>query len=393
MRHRLFAVAGALSIVTVVVLAASVSVVGQNAGGTTSGKSRYAVPRTSWGDPNLEGIWTNEPTNTPMERPAKFAGREFLTDAEVAEKYKEALAQYQRRVEEEDPAGPRSTRDIQNVKGTVEEGIFGNEYNNSWMERAKKPDPQRVWRRTSLIVDPPDGKQPPLTLEALNRLSARLEARKGRGETDTWEDRNLNERCMTPGAATGLQGTFKIIQTPGWVTILPDGLQYARLVPTDGRAQVSPKIRGWFGRSRGHWEGETLVVDTKYFTNKLDGGPIMASRRPLGVGYRGSGETMHRIERYHRMGPDQMEYSVTTDDPNVFVSPYTVVRPMMLANDFQMLQSGCHEGNYGMPNSLSAARANEQGALKAAAEAEAGIKVQLDAMRKQTEQWMKEHRR
>jgi hypothetical protein len=198
---------------------------------------------------------------------------------------------------------------------------------------------------------------------------------------------------MTPTSAVGLTGTFRIIQTPGVVTILPDGLQYPNIVPTDGRPQVSAKIRGWFGRSRGRWEGNTLVVDTQHFIDKLDGGPIMPIRRTFLVGYLGSGSTLHRIEKYHRIGPDQMEYSVTTDDPSVYVVPFTVMRPMMLDNDFLMLQSGCHEGNYGMPNSLSAARTDEARALKAAAEAEAEIKAELDVMRAKTEQWMKAYPR
>jgi hypothetical protein len=327
-----------------------------------------------------------------MERPAKFGNREFLTDQEVTEKYNEAVAQYNRRLKEEDPVGPRSTRDIQAVKGSFEEGIYGNEYNNFWMERAKKPDARRVWKRTSLLVDPPDGKRPPITPEAIKRLEARLAARKGRGETDSWEDRNLNERCMTPQAATGLQGTFRIVQTPGWVAILPDGLQYARLVALDARPQVSPKIRGWFGRPRGHWDGDTLVVDTRNFNDKQDGGPIMPARRPLGF-YLGTGETLHRVERYRRIGPDQLEYAVTTDDPSVYVKPYTVIRPMILQNDYIMLQSGCHEGNYGMPNSLSAARADEQGALQAAAEEEVSIRSQLNEMKKKTEEWLKANNR
>ena len=112
---------------------------------------------------------------------------------------------------------------------------------------------------------------------------------------------------MTPTSAVGLTGTFRIVQTPGVVTILPDGLQYPNMVPTDERPQVSPKIRGWFGRSRGRWEGNTLVVDTKYFIDKLDGGPIIPVRRTFLVGYMGSGSTLHRIEKYHRIGPDQMD--------------------------------------------------------------------------------------
>ena len=362
MRHRLLALTGVVATVIGIVLVAPLSVAGQatavSSGSETSG---WQVPRTRWGDPDLQGIWTNEAVNTPMERPAKFGNRAFLTEEELAEAEKEAQAEYERRLKVEDPGGPRSTADAKRAAGGFEAGIRGEEYNNFWMERPKK---RRVWGRTSLVVDPPDGRIPPFTREAIARIEARAEGRSGRGEADSWEDRNLNERCMRPQAATGLSGTFKVVQTAGWVAFLPDGLQYAQLIPLDGRPQVSPKIRGWFGRSRGWWDGDTFVVETTNFNDKQDGGPIMPSH--LGqhgrmTGYLGSGETLRRIERYRRVGPDTMEYAVTTDDPSLYVQPYTVLRPMVRDDNYLMLQSGCHESNYGMPNSLSAARADEGG--------------------------------
>jgi hypothetical protein len=383
MRYRVLAAGGLAAPIAVIVVTA-VSVGGQG--------STWTAPRTLWGDPDLQGIWTNENTSTPMERPERFGNREFYTDAEVAELEKQAMARYERAVAEADPAGPRSRSDIARTKGTFEEGIFGAEYNNVWMEQPRKPGPLR-WRRTSLVVDPPDGRIPPVTPDAIKRLEAREEGRKGRGEADSWEDRNLNERCMTPQAATGLAGTFRVVQAPGWVAFLPDGLQYAKLVPLDGRPQVSSRIRGWFGRPRGRWEGDTLVVEINHFTDKLDGGSVLPSRRPFQVGHLGSGATLRRVERYRRLGPDQLEYGLTTDDPKVFVKPYTVLRPMILQNDFMMLQSGCHEGNYGMPNLLSAARANEQGAMRAAREEAAARRPELEAMKKQTEEWMKQNSR
>lgn len=385
MRNRWLVMLSAASAAVVTLAIASGRVAGQ---GTATGSAGWTAPKTSWGDPDLRGIWTNEETSTPMQRPAKFGTRELLTDEEVAEAEKQAMARYERAVAAQDPSGPRSNADIERTKGTVEAGIYGAEYNNVWMARPTKPGPLR-WKRTSLIVDPPEGQMPPYTPELLKRLEEREEARKHRGEADTWEDRNLNERCMTPQSATGLTGTVRLIQAPGWVAILPDGLQYAKLVPLDGRPQVSSKIRGWFGRSRGRWEGDKLIVETTNFIPKLDGGPVLASRRPYGVGYIGTGETLRRIETYRRIGPDQMEYGMTTDDPKVFVKPYTVLRPMMLQNDFLMLQSGCHEGNYGMPNILSAGRADEGYALRAALEAAAERKPQLAAMKRRTEEFQK----
>jgi len=373
------------------VVTTSVPVIGQGQVNPNTGVPDIKAPRTPWGDPDLQGIWTNEDTSTPMERPAQMAGREFLTDQEVAAKEKDAMARYQKAMAAANPSGPRSNADLERTKNTVEAGIYGAEYNNSWMEQPRKPGPLR-WRRTSLVIDPPDGRIPAYTLPFIKRLEAREEARKNRGEADTWEDRNLNERCMTPQAATGLQGTLRIVQSPGWVVILPDGLQPGRVVPLDGRPALSPKIRGWFGSSRGHWEGDKLVVEITNYNDKLDGGPVLPSRRPLGF-FLGSGDTLKRTETYRRVGNDQMEFSLKTEDPSIWVKPYTVLRPMKLNNGFLMLQSGCHEGNYGMPNILSAARADEKYALDAALEAAAERKPMIERMKKDAEEYAKTGKR
>ena len=378
-------VAVILPFVAAVVGALALSATGAGAG---AGQSEdWTVPRTPWGDPDLQGIWTNENTGTPMQRPARFGDREFLTDEEVAELEQEALARYEAAVAADDDAGPRSAVDVERTEDTIEAGIYGQEYNNVWMEQPQRPGPLR-WTRTSLIVEPSHGQIPPYTPALLDRLEAREEARRHRGEADTWEDRNLNERCMRPQAATGLQGTVRIVQAPGWVAILPDGFQYPQLVPLDGREQASPDIRGWFGRARGRWEGDRLVIETTNFNDKQDGGPVLPSRRPLAF-YLGSGETLRRVETYERLRPDQLAYGLTIDDPSVYVEPYTVLRPMILDNDFLMLQSGCHEGNYGMPFILSAARADEDYAMRAALEAAENRGPEIAALRARTEQWLR----
>ena len=356
-------------------------------GSAASQAEDWTVPRTPWGDPDLQGIWTNENTGTPRQRPARFGEREFLNEDEVAELERQALERYQAALAADDDAGPRSAADVARTQGTVEEGIYGQEYNNVWMEQPREPGPLR-WTRTSLIVEPSHGQVPPFTEELLDRVEAREAARAHRGEADTWEDRNLNERCMRPQAATGLQGTVRIIQAPGWVAILPDGLQYPQLISLDAGEHVSSRIRGWFGNARGRWEGDRLVIETTNFNDKQDGGPVLPSRRPLAF-FLGSGETLRRVETYERLGPDQIAYGVTTDDPSVYVEPYTVLRPMILDNDFLMLQSGCHEGNYGMPFILSAARADEDYAMRAAQEAAELRKPEIAALRERTEEWLR----
>jgi hypothetical protein len=384
MHTRGMAVRTGLGGVLVLVLLTAGHVGGQEGAKDAAG---WTLPRTAWGEPDLQGIWRTEDVSTPMQRPAKFGTREVYTAEEVADLEKQALARYERAAAAADPAGPRSKGDIDRTKGTVEAGIYGAEYNNVWMEQPRKPGKLR-WNRTSLVVDPPDGQMPAYTPELIKRLEAMEEARKHRGEADNWEDRNMNERCLTPQAATGLTGTNRIVQSPGWVAILPDGLQASHLVPLDGRPAASAKMYGRFGVGRGRWEGDKLVIEYANYTAKLNGGPILASRRPLGF-YLGEGTTLRKVETYRRIGPDQMEYGVTTTDPSVYVKPFTVLRPLILQNDFIMLQSGCHEGNYGMPNILSAARADEKYALRASAEAAAERKGQIAAMKRRTDEWLK----
>ena len=384
MRYR-WLVPAALSFVAAVAAATAIPAIVQ--GSAASQAEDWTAPRTPWGDPDLQGIWTNETIGTPRQRPARFGDREFLNDEEIAELEQQAMAQYEAAIAADNDAGPRSQADVDRTQNTIEAGIYGEEYNNVWMEQPQRPGPLR-WTRTSLIVEPSHGQIPPYTPELLDRVEAREAARAHRGEADNWEDRNLNERCMRPQAATGLQGTVRIIQTPGWVAILPDGLQYPQLIALDDRAPVSSKIRGWFGSARGRWEGDKLVIETTNFNDKQDGGPVLPSRRPLAF-FLGSGETLRRVETYERLGPDQIAYGVTTDDSSVYVEPYTVLRPMILDNDFLMLQSGCHEGNYGMPFILSAARADEDYAMRAAQEAAELRKPEIAALRARAEEWQR----
>ena len=384
MRYR-WLVPAALSFVAALVAATAIPAIVQ--GSAASQAEDWTVPRTPWGDPDLQGIWTNETIATSRQRPARFGERESLNAEEIAELERQAMARYEAAIAADDDAGPRSAADVARTQNTIEAGIYGAEYNNVWMAQPRRPGPLR-WTRTSLIVEPSHGQIPPYTPELLDRVEAREAARAHRGEADNWEDRNLNERCMRPQAATGLQGTVRIVQTPGWVAILPDGLQYPQLISLDAGEHVSSRIRGWFGNARGHWEGDKLVIETTNFNDKQDGGPVLPSRRPLAF-FLGSGETLRRVETYERLGPDQIAYGVTTDDPSVYVEPYTVLRPMILDNDFLMLQSGCHEGNYGMPFILSAARADEDYAMRAALEAAEMRKPELAALKARAEEWQR----
>jgi hypothetical protein len=319
-----------------------------------------------------------------MERPKEFADREFLTDDEAAAR---AQAASEPEEEQDDPEDPRDAAQAAGARPS-EKGIFGQEYNRFWV--VQPPATARPWKRTSLVVDPPDGRIPPLTPEAIKRLEARETARRGRGEADSWEDRNLSERCLV-AALTQLGAAKHILQAPGYVVIVNNALNSnePQIIPLGGRPRLGDNVRTWLGESRGRWEGHTLVVETIKFNGKQDGGPIMPKRTPL-QRYLGSGETLRLIERYTRVDAETLEYQYTLEDPKVYVTPYTVLRPMTKQDDrYLMLESGCHEGNYGIVGQLSAARADEAYAMEAAREEAASRQTQLQAMKRRTEEWMK----
>jgi hypothetical protein len=304
------------------------------AAGAPAAAQRWTTPRTPWGEPDLQGTYSNR-TITPFERPANVAGREFFSKEEAAALEKQAQ---------------QSGGDEGRTKGT--QADVARAYNDFWWDRGTKV----TSLRTSLVVDPPDGKVPALTeaarkreLDEPNRPSYRGTGATGRG-TDSWLDRGMLERCMTrgmPGAMspTAYNNNYRFVQSPGIVAIQIEMLGGTRVIPTDGRTHVRSSIRQWMGHSTGHWEGDTLVVDTRNFTDK--------------VLYRGAAENLHLVERFTRVGPNEIEYRVTIDDATTFVKPWTLVIPFVDIGE-QMFEYACHEGNYGMEGILSGAREEER---------------------------------
>ena len=207
-----------------------------------------------------------------------------------------------------------------------------------------------------MVVDPPDGKVPALTEDAQKRAQVeptrpafRAAGAGGRG-TDTWLDRSTFERCITRGmpaamSPTAYNNNYRITQSPGFVAIQIEMLGGTRVIPTDGRPHLRSNIRQWMGDSVGHWEGDTLVVDTTNFTDK--------------VLYRGAAENLHLVERFTRVGPDEIDYRVTIDDPATFTTKWTLAIPFVNTHE-QMFEYACHEGNYGMEGILSGAREEER---------------------------------
>lgn len=357
--------------------------------------SSWTPARTAWGDPDLQGKWQVADTGTPLERPAGFGNREFLTDQELAARTAALKNQA--------PPDDRDADAVRQKQPEHEKGIRGEEYNRFWVDTA----PKRIipWRRTSLVVDPPDGRIPPYTPDAMKRIEAREAARRARGEADGWEDRNLSERCLLTafvrfeGSGQAALAVKQILQAPGHVAIIMSTLNSndPLLIPLDGRPRPSDNVRSWFGIPRGRWDGNTLVVETTHINGQQDGGPVMPSRLPYSMpsaggagGFLGAGDTLKIVERFTRVAPDMIEYRYTIDDPKTYVRPYTVLRPMTKEpDDLLMPENGCHEGNYGIVGQLSAGRADEDYALKAAQAEQVSRQPRLQELKQRTEEWTK----
>jgi hypothetical protein len=303
----------------------------KEAGKTPAGSS-WTVPLTPWGHPDLQGIWNNG-TTTPLERPAEFAGREFLTDQELRDRTLEAATRAERR-----PDSAQADVDLA--------------YNNEWWDRGAP------LKRTSLIVDPPDGKLPPLTEEGKKRVAARDQVRRARGPADSWEDRPLQERCLVyhgvPPFPTGYNNNYQIAQTPDYVAIRYEMLAETRVIPLDGRPHLGPHVRQWMGDSRGHWDGKTLVVETTDYNDKV------TFRFPA------ANDSLRVTERFTRTSKDLIDYRFTVDNPAMYTKSWTAVLPLAGAKG-PLYEYACHEGNYGMAGVLSGHRAEEKAAADAAA--------------------------
>jgi hypothetical protein len=300
--------------------------------------NKWTPPRTPWGDPDLQGVWNNS-TITELERPKELAGKQVLADDEAAAlEHQAASNRVDRPPREGDP-------------GT---------YNQFWFDRGTKVVPTR---RTSLIIDPPDGRLPPLTAagqkrqeERFKRLGPTALGSSGNGPFDSHEDISVVTRCITRGLPNamfpgGYNNNYQIVQVPGKVVVLSELMHDARVIYLDGSPHISQSIRQWMGDSRGHWEGNTLVVDVTNFPDRDVTG--------FGVPYR-YGETshLHLIERFTRIDPNTINYEVTVDDPTTFTKQWTASIPMVKSDD-PLYEYACHEGNYSMVNMLSGFRAQD----------------------------------
>ena len=368
----------------------------QRAAGSTA---TWTPARTAWGDPDLQGIWRGGGGGS-LERPAKYEGREFLTDAEVAAQEERANAKNAER-----GAGKQENRGFREQPNY--NAIVG-----------YSPERIRVSNRTSAIVDPPDGLLPPWTLEQVKRYEAREAATAGRGDADWTVDRPPGERCISDfsiasvpawglgigsgradvygdvekirdnpdvnpggdgvGGGAGGGGTRRILQAPGYVVISEEESNNHHIIPLDGRPHLSAKFQQYQGDQRGHWEGNTLVVET---TNIKFFGPVIPSYGSS-IYPSESGDTLRVTQRFTRTGPDTMEHRYTVDDPSVYTKVYTVMGDMRRDDTYRISPVPCREGIDDMGTTLFGWRLDEEQAMENAEETRVARKPGFARMKK-----------
>jgi hypothetical protein len=291
-------------------------------------KPAAAVAKTPWGHPDLQGTWDYR-TITPLERPRELAGRELYTEEEAAK------------------LEGRAGRRMDGPPESVQPGLTHAQYMTD-------PGQRHADRRTSLIVDPPDGRVPALTNEGKARQARQPNRGASGAVIASWLDRGNQERCITyglPNASlpTLYNNNIRIVQSPDSVSIVHEMIHEARIIPLDGRPRLNSKIGQWIGSSRGHWEGDTLVVETTNFSGQQN--------------YRGSTTGLNLVERYTRVSKDRIEMRLTVSDPTTWEKPWTVLLPMR-PTEGEMIEYACHEGNYSMTNLLEVARDEEKANAK-----------------------------
>ena len=292
-----------------------------------------SVPRTPWGDPDIQGTWTTDDTiGVPVQRPPALGNKLFLTDEDLAQQAREREA----RAAAAPAAGGNAVAPP-----------------DHWAEEARRPV-----RQTSFIIDPPDGRFPPVTPEGQKRAAPRDTGSFGAGPFNTFTDFTNFDRCISRGVVGSMMprpygNGLDIVQAPGYVAIVHEMIHEARVIPLDGRPHPGPAIRNYMGDSRGRWEGNTLVVETTNFTDQMS------------IGFNGNGlrhsEAMRLVERFTRVDDETIQYEVTLEDPKTYTKPFKIGLPITKAAGYQVFEYACHEGNYGLPNILRGARAAEAG--------------------------------
>lgn len=315
-----------LVLVLVAVLAATVSARAQHPA------RAWTPPKTADGQPDLQGTWTNA-TLTPFERPPSLGDKAFLTDAEARAIERRASAT------RDDDGPPRS-------------GDVGS-YNQFWFDSGERVVSTR---RTSLVIDPPDGRVP------LRREAEAARDHASARQRDSYEFMSVWDRCITRGVPGGMfpagyNNAYQIVQTPGYVVINYEMIHEARVIPIDGRPHLPPRVKTWNGDARGRWEGNTLVVDTTNYNDKGWIATQAAAGRIKGIPQT---ESLHVVERFTRIDADTIDYQATIEDPAMFTKPWTVAIPLHRDSAYRLYEYACHEGNRAVENVLRGARFEEK---------------------------------
>ncbi len=367
MNQRIFL--GLLGVTALALVAPLGSVAGQTASPAAQKAGKAATdPRTPWGDPDLQGTWTSDDTwGVPFERPKQFGTRATLTEDEIKDRAKNverneefvesggtnhspAKAQIDAAAKGEAPPPP--------PQGRFGRGVDSAPVPGHWGEFARRPSPQ-----TSQIVDPPDGRLPPLTPEAQAKLDAKMKLRR-EAIPASYENWSYYDRCITRGVAGSILPVIygngmEIVQAPGYVAMRYEMVHDVRIIPTDGRPHLSSNVRSYMGDAVGHWEGKTLVVET---TN------LLGDRMAIGVNGDGGApysEDMKLTERFTRVGPNKVNYELIVDDPKTYTATWKVAFPITQEPGYQLFEYACHEGNMAMHNMLNAARMEDKKAAAA----------------------------
>ena len=304
----------------------------------------WTVPRTADGHPDLQGIWANN-SATPMERPEQLGDKARLTDEELAD----LTARIQAFRDAEQAGDLLGDRLIQQALGNAEfqdfDVVTGN-YNAFWLVE------RTLDNRTSLIIDPPNGRRPPLTEAAIERRRAAQAGGLGATGSDGPEDRTLGDRCLffgVPNMGSGYNSYTQIFQTGDQVVMIQEMGHHARTIPLDGRPHLHDNIAQWAGNSRGRWEGDTLVVETRNYDPRTR--------------YSGGSAGLVLVERFDRIAPDVLRHEITLNDPDTWTRPWTVELLLDGTQD-PIFEYACHEGNYAMPGILAGARAEDRAAAE-----------------------------
>jgi hypothetical protein len=345
MRHRTRSFLPGVAVATVLALAATISLAGQTqstakpttakaAPASAAGSKAYKAPRTPDGQPDLQGFWTNS-TYVPLQRPNGVT-KEIYTPEEAEAAMKAAAAR------EAEQTEPGTTADVHY------------DFTQFGLDRSQSTFARNL--RTSLIVDPPDGRIPPVNATGQKRQQERAAARKAAGgQYDAVENMPIGSRCIIMGGAgppmmnAGYNANYQIVQAPGYVMILTEMIHDVRIIPLDGRSQPPSGVKQWVGLSRGRWEGDTLVVETTNFNGKN--------------AFQGSSENLKVTERFTRTADDLITYRFTVEDSQTWDRPWTAEAPLA-KTDGPIFEFACHETNYGIANILAGARADEKKAAE-----------------------------